>query len=174
MFLSVLDLHVTSKLGEACRYYARYIDDGLLCLNMSSMQDSSVTKVLTGRNEHIRTEPVRSLCSDHNFLDLQLGVKPATESHRAEVDYQLYRKPLNIYNYIPANSDHPRAVCKSIVHTEAIRLLRTCKKHAPYEKQCGFFASALSRRGHANGMIWNILAHYPFVEEPQFKMCDED
>ena len=83
------------------------------------------------------------------------------------MDYQLHRKPLNIYNYIPANSDHPRAVCKSIVHMEAIRLLRSCKKHAPYEKQCGFFASVLSRRGHASGMIWNILAHYPFVEKLQ-------
>ena len=44
VFLSVFDLHVTSKLGEACKYYVRYIDDGLFCLNMSSMQDSFVTE----------------------------------------------------------------------------------------------------------------------------------
>ena len=164
VFLSVFDLHVVSMLDKVCKFYARFIDDGLLCIDMSTTDDTSIFSILNGWNRHIQTDPVTSSCTQH-FLDVQLTLRLQDGDVPAEVDYQLYRKPLNIYNYIPANSDHPISVCRSIVHTEAVRLLRTNKRHETFDIQRSLFARLLGRRGHSQSTIWSILHRYPFVDK---------
>ena len=116
VFLSVYDLHVTSMLAAACKFYARFIDDGLLCVDVSKTDDSSIFSILNSWNRHIQTDSVASSCSQH-FLDLQLTLRSCDDAVPAEVQYELYRKPLNIYNYIlqTATTQH---LCVSLLSTQ--------------------------------------------------------
>ena len=153
------------RVRPSCGFHARQSLQVLcqihrwLCIDMSTTDDTSIVSIRNGWNRHIQTDHVTSSCTQH-FLDVQLTLTLQDGDIPAEVDYQLYRKPFKIYSYIPANSDHPTSVCRSIVHTEAVRLLRTNKR---YERS--LFARLLGRRGHSQSTIWSILHRYPFVDK---------
>ena len=89
VFLSVFDLHVVSMLDKVCKFYARFIDDGCLCIDMSTTDDISIFSILKSWNRHIQTDPVTSSCTQH-FLDVQLTLKWQDGDVPAEVDYQFY------------------------------------------------------------------------------------
>ena len=158
------------RVRPSCGFHARQSLQVLcqihrwLCIDMSTTDDTSIFSIRNGWNRHIQTDHVTSSCTQH-FLDVQLTLTLQDGDIPAEVDYQLYRKPFKIYSYIPANSDHPTSVCRSIVHTEAVRLLRTNKRYETFDIQRSLFARLLGRRGHSQSTIWSILHRYPFVDK---------
>ena len=160
IYLNSYDVYLTEKLNMCCKQYFRYIDDGLLCIGSSGITEHVVMDVLNTWNPHIRTEPVL-LSASTNFLDLTLDIVDGG-SVTGEIRYQTYRKPLNIYGYIPASSSHHPAAFESIIRTEAIRLLRTNKYQDTYAAQLRFFSNKLAKRGYSRSLIDRILLKYPF------------
>ena len=77
-----------------------------------------------------------------SFLDLLLHIV------EGELVYSTYRKPLNTYNYTPANSNHPNAVFDGIVMKELCRLHRTNSTHDSFLGQLQFFQARLKDRGY--------------------------
>jgi hypothetical protein len=83
-----------------------------------------------------------------NYLDLRISMNP-----RGSVEYQLFRKPLNIYQYLPRASCHNAHVFNAVVHSEATRILRRCSDTSCAESHLLFFLRKLVRRGYAVGKI---------------------
>ena len=129
------------------KFYARFIDDGLLGVDVSKTGDSSIFRRLNSWNRHIQMDAVPSSCSQH-FLDLQPAPKSRDDAVPPKIEYGLY---------IPAT--------QHLIHTEAVRLMRTSKRCESYNLPCCLYVRSLGPRGHSQNMIWSILQRYTFTDK---------
>jgi len=83
-----------------------------------------------------------------DYLDLDISI--VNNSGHGRISYQLFRKPLNIYQYLPRSSCHPESVFGSVIHSEATRILRRCESHPVAQQQLQFFRSKLISRGYSD------------------------
>lgn len=67
------------------------------------------------------------------FLDVLLSID------KGLVNLGTYRKPINVYQHTPFNSNHSRKTLLEIIHTEAIRCLRTSQVEEHFEFEKTFF-----------------------------------
>ena len=96
-----------------------------------------------------------------HFLDIDLDIS------RDVLDHAVYRKPLNTYNYTPANSCHARQTFDGIVATELNRLSRICKCKTRYDAEVLFFFDKLHQRGYDINKCFEILSQLsPAVAAP--------
>ena len=86
---------------------------------------------------------IRCVCAHLSFLGLLLVLQDA------HVSYSTFRKPLNSYCYIPADSNHACSVRRGIICTELIRLLRTNLGWDAFYHQVCVFINELKLRGFA-------------------------
>lgn len=76
------------------------------------------------------------------FLDLLLSLRDRT------IVYELYRKPINTYQYLEWDSGHPLATKKGFVIGEIVRIFRNCSDHDTALKHVDFFRSKIRLRGY--------------------------
>ena len=86
-----------------------------------------------------------------NFLDLKLW---ASESL---LTYDLFRKPRNLYLYLPFGSNHPPSVFRSLITGEAKRIQRRCKDAKRVQHHLAFFRERLVERGYSRSFISRVL-----------------
>lgn len=76
------------------------------------------------------------------FLDLEITLRDG------QIVYELYRKPINTYQYIEWDSAHPLACKKGFVTGEVLRILRNCSERATALKHIDFFHARIRARGY--------------------------
>jgi hypothetical protein len=144
IYLNKLDLFILATHGSDLAFYARLVDDSVVC---SSSVDSILDTMSTFHHTivwDITSRGGRAHLNEHAvpFLDVSL-------SHdMGKIDYETYRKPLNVYLYIPWNSCHPRTCFDALVKGETIRLWRTCLSKHAFASQANFFVEKLVSRGY--------------------------
>ena len=62
--------------------------------------------------------------------------------------YDVYRKPLALFHYVPRTSCHPTGTFKAIIQSEAYRLLRRCDSREKANIAINFFRQKLYNRGY--------------------------
>ena len=100
------DRHIQSMLGDSLYQQFRYIDDGLLAVH-EDVDDTTLAMAINSWNDRIQTDEVKS-GNVVVFLDLELSLQPNLSG--MEVNYQTFRKPQNIYSFVPGNSEHVPSV----------------------------------------------------------------
>ena len=104
-------IRTCSDMGFRVLGWRRFIDDGFCLLPFHS------SRTLIGFANSWNTQIIWEL-SGHDaavpFLDLQVSV----QQHR--LHFQTYRKPQNIYAYLPRSSCHPPSVFESLVTGETM------------------------------------------------------
>ena len=64
------------------------------------------------------------------------------------IKFDLFRKPLNLYHYVPRSSCHKASVFSSVIAGEATRILRRCSCRTRAEYHLAFFRKKLLDRGY--------------------------
>ena len=150
-------IRTCSDMGFRVLSWRRFIDDGFCLLPFHSSRtliefaNSWNTQIIWELSGHDAAVP---------FLDLQVSV----QQHR--LHFQTYRKPQNIYAYLPRSSCHPPSVFESLVTGETTRLHRTNYRNpASFHEQVEFFVEKLCRRGY------NSLQARKLIERTSRRLC---
>ncbi|QBM85393.1 hypothetical protein METSCH_A00100 [Metschnikowia aff. pulcherrima] len=119
--------------------YLRYIDDVLIIGTKAELDRVAEQEHFLDLPLEVNWEkPAKSL----PFLDLQLSISEHS------IVYELYRKPINTYQYLEWDSDHPRATKKGFVIGEIVRIFRNCSERATALKHVNFFHQKIRARGY--------------------------
>jgi hypothetical protein len=82
------------------------------------------------------------------FLDLCLQLKISDRGYK--IQHSMYRKPLNLYLYIPFTSLHPQSVFKSFVSGEIRRINLLNQSDTDKLRHQQYFFRCLRARGYPN------------------------
>lgn len=143
VLLDDFDHHVTQ--AGNLDFFCRFVDDAL-CLTQAQHIDS----IISAANSWHRCIVCEATAfgTQVNYLDLSISINSG-----GSFEYQLFRKPLNIYQYLPRASCHNSHVFDAVVHSEATRIFRRCSDASCAESHLLFFLHKLVRRGYAVGQI---------------------
>ena len=163
LYLDVLDSHVWQGSEGALKCLFRYIDDGFGVLDSRKISVHELQRLLNGWNASIKVPSVET-SSPLPFLDLALEKRVLDERNRKfGVKFSTFRKKLNIYSYVPGDSDHHPCMMQSTIRGELTRLLRTNSSVDSFEQEVKFFRLKWTRRGHDGKEFDRIAKSYPWL-----------
>ena len=112
-------------------------------------------------------------CKGVPYLDLELGLRRDNS-----VTFDLYRKPMNLYQYLPRGSCHRHSVFQCLVRGEARCILKRCPDAEDADKHLSFFHLQLVKRGcrtheivHQFHSAKHRHAHPNVVRGPEVRKC---
>ena len=121
-------------------YYARYIDDIFaICVNTSSA--NNIVECFNSQCSSIQLEQV-TIGQSGIFLDLKLSIV------NNAVQYTLYQKELNNYQYIPPTTMHGQHVLKNTIINELKRYRLYCSLEEDFISIARLFHKRLVQRGY--------------------------
>ena len=154
IYLSEMDLVVSEALHANMYAYKRFVDDILIITDAATEQILDYFQRF-GDGLTITHETDEDSLHTH-FLDLMIDIRDASLS------WSTYRKPMNMYDYVPGNSSHSAHTKQALVKTELVRLLKTNSCEDAYEYNRDFFLGKLNKRGH-DVLATRCVAHtYPY------------
>ena len=95
------------------------------------------------------------------MLDLELSLHYDHHSDFDTISHKIYQKPLNIYQYIPTQSEHKSSLYNNFVLQELKRYNLACTDFTDYQSICSSFADRLAARGYAKEIYNNALLKVP-------------
>ena len=163
LYLDVLDSHVWQNSGGALKCLFRYIDDGFGVLDTRKFTFNELQSLLNSWNTSIKVPSIETSCP-LPYLDLALEKLSLPENSRKfGVKFSTFRKKLNIYSYVPGDSDHHPSMMQSTIRGELTRLLRTNSSVRRFEREVKFFLLKWTRRGHDGREFDRIAKSYPWL-----------
>ena len=84
-------------------------------------------------------------------------------NRKSGVRFSTFRKKLNIYSYVPGESDHHQCMMQNTISGELTRLLRTNSSVGSYEQEVKFFRLKWTKRGHYGKEFDRIAKSYPWL-----------
>lgn len=149
IYLSELDRKLVHEYAEHLWFYGRYIDD---IIAVTSLESETLVSQINSWHGNLRVE----LSGENavNFLDLALWLE------NQAVCWSLYSKPMNLFLYVPADSNHPLSSFKSIVTGGYVRCVRRNKTKADFERNWVKFQQRLKDRGFSLTTVNTILQQY--------------
>ena len=142
IYLAVRERNFVSTLKEIWQtYYFRYLDD--ICLLVPKGYEDRVVQFIESRLDRPLQINWTKSAKRQNFLDLEIEI-----TAQNDIIYEMFRKPINRYEYIPWSSFHPYAVKKGFVTAEVRRIIRTCKRKQDQEKHFELLYQNLRKRGY--------------------------
>jgi len=166
IYLSVSDDEILAFKRSCCPsllLFARFVDDAFaiihqddlaaLVVRLNSWHHSIVWSITASGRRHIP------------FLDLLVSIEDS-----CCITWELFRKPLHKYLYVPRNSCHPPSVFQGLIVGESLRILRRCQKLAAADKHLSLFAMHLVNRGYSRAEIEaGIVKARRIASRPRFQ-----
>lgn len=155
LYLWHFDCFLEERCGAQLQLLRRYIDD--LLLLWAGVPDALLDYANSWHD---------SLCFDLggsgtvNFLDVTLSILPDRRVH-----WSLYRKPRNLYLYVPANSCHPVSSFKSLQVGGFLRCIRRNRLASDVERSLSFFKQQLKARGYCIKEFDDLIARFRLREQ---------
>lgn len=150
IFLTALELKLLYTLKY--RIYQRYLDD-----IFAVMTKEVATFFITAFNKlcpSIKLEAV-TISNTAIFLDLYIEIVDR------RVEFSVYQKPANIYQYIPPLSRHPRPVFTAWIKEELIRYRLKSSRPSDFIELCRKFSDRLRARGYSTEYVARALVTIP-------------
>ena len=118
--------------------------------------------LLNGWNACIKVPSIETT-SPPPYQDLALEKRVlAEDSRKFGVKFSIFRKKLNIYSYVPGDSDHHPCMMQSTIRGELTNLFRTNSSIDSFEQEVKFFRLEWTRRGHDGREFDRIAKCYPW------------
>lgn len=137
--------------------YYRYLDDILIIVQDDNANYArNLMRLAMCPLEVVFTEPL----ARQSFLDLDITIK------RTEISFETFRKPINVYQYMPWSSCHPISTKQGFVFGETKRIIRTCSTYEARLKHVGIFYNCLRARGYPPGFCMKWITK-GFTSEPR-------
>ena len=153
LYLDELDRKVVQQHSEKLGFFARLVDDSLVCaLHVDDVLDT-LNSWKPGIDWIVSARGGRSQLGEDEvpFLDIQLS------HHMGHMAWRTFRKPLNRYLYLPRASAHPKNVFVALIAGETHRLWRSNRSRAHLFRELTFFVEKLADRGYARHVSWNVI-----------------
>jgi hypothetical protein len=150
IFLTALEIKLLYTLKY--RIYQRYLDD-----IFAVMTKEVATFFITAFNKlcpSIKLEAV-TISNVAIFLDLRIEIV------NRRVEFSVYQKPANIYQYIPPLSRHPRPVFTAWIKEELIRYRLKSSRPSDFIELCRKFSDRLRARGYSTEYVARALVTIP-------------
>ena len=149
IYLSELDRKLSLECAEHLWFYGRYIDD---IVAVTSLESETLISRINSWHGNLQVE----LSGENavNFLDLTLWLENQV------ICWSLYSKPMNLFLYVPADSNHPLSSFKSIVTGGYVRCVQRNKATADFERSWVQFQQRLKDRGFSLTTVNMILRQY--------------
>ena len=128
---------------EARSPYGRYIDDCICILPPDRVSQFFIRA--NAWHPSITVEQAAMGRSNVPYLDIAISLSSANQ-----FTFELYRKPMNLYQYLPRASCHRPSVFASLIKGEAIRIMRRCSSCRVAQKHLSIFKSHLIKRGYSS------------------------
>ena len=139
IYLWHFDCFIEQHCGKQLQFVRRYIDD-LLFLWAGDPAD--LTKLADSWHQALKFQLAG--CGTVNFLDVVLSIRADRGVH-----WSLYRKPKNLFLYVPANSCHPASCFKSLQLGGFLRCNRRNRLAQDKQQSLNFFKLRLKDRGYS-------------------------
>ena len=98
-----------------------------------------------------------------DFLDLT--IYKGDQFHFSNIlDTKTFQKPLNLFQYLHFNSEHPIATFKAIIKGECVRYVRTNTRHETYIATVQLFKQRLTKRGYPPHFTEKIVNTVKYCE----------
>jgi hypothetical protein len=136
-----------NQFSKRCLFYSRYIDDIFFVFTGNIVEYIKFKFAMNNYIQDITLTIERNITSV-NFLDLTVN-----RNNSNKIEFRTYRKPINIYQYIPSSSNHSRATIKGFIFGEMIRHVRNNTNKNDRIANIQFFLFKLLKRGYR----WNFL-----------------
>ena len=101
--------------------YSRFIDDILIILDKELNESDFLKQFLNLKLNIVHSEEV-------NFLDLNISFDPLT----CKLNFSLYIKPTNTFQYLLSFSNHPKFIFDNIPKSLFLRIRRICSSYTDY------------------------------------------
>jgi hypothetical protein len=153
---------IDSVAAQHCICYLRYQDDIKACLAPASLEPF----LLALRTAHpsiaftTSADPPAVPRVAHKFsifLDLHLFKGPSFAT-TGVLSSRLYRKPMNLFLYIPFSSMHNRHSLSGFIKAEAIRIVKSSSHFTFYLDDLKLFIAGLRDRGYPFDFITTALS----------------
>eukprot|EP00804_Cyclotella_cryptica_P024637 CCRYP_001640-RA/>CCRYP_001640-RA protein AED:0.55 eAED:0.55 QI:0/-1/0/1/-1/0/1/0/146 len=89
----------------------------------------------------------KPLSTSVNFMDLTISIAGTG------LLTTLYKKPQNLYLYLPPHSLHPRGIKTGLILGEVLRIRRLCSKQEDANKHIRQLFQRLCKRGHDSSAL---------------------
>ena len=144
VYLNGMDQLVMSEVGERLGLYCRYADD---ILGLAESEDlDRIADVVNSWNANIQVE-LGASGSCVPYLDISVNLSGG------KISFSLFRKPQNLYLYLPRTSCHPEPVFRSVCSGEGTRLARRCQQQHVLSRELAFTCQKLISRGYSYSLI---------------------
>ena len=142
-----------------CRF--RYFDDGFGVLDTGKITINELSCLLSDWNESFKVPSIET-SSTLPYPDLALKKCVLAENNSNFVlNLSTFRKKLDIYSYVPGESDHHLCMMQSTIRSELTGLLLTNSSVGSFEREVKFFRLKWTRRGHDGREFHRISKCYP-------------
>ena len=139
-----------TSVQQAC-LYGRFIDDCICILPVTRV--SEFMNQANAWHPSITVEQAAIGRSAVPYLDITITLDSVNSC-----TFELYRKPLNLYQYLPRASCHRSSIFASLVKGEALRILRRCTSPLKARVHLCIFKSHLIRRGYSAAEVNKAFA----------------
>jgi hypothetical protein len=137
-------------------FYRRYIDDVFIIWVPLGTEIHDSNRYRSFQQEFNSFGKLKWEFSDRstvtNFLDLTITI-----TTNGFLKTKLYEKPENLYLYLPANSSHPFANLKGLVHGMVYRTIRLTSDFADQQRELQNLFNRLHARGYPKSLIRGII-----------------
>jgi len=151
MYLCFFDKFLLDSFGDQIQFLCRLVDDLLL---LTSVDSNVIVTTANSWNEGVQLELTGM--GIVNFLDETYSI----QEHSRRLHWELYLKPQNLCLYLPATSNHPLSVAKSLIIGGAIRCNRRNRLRQDELRHLGLFKERLRERGYSLKFIDKVLQRY--------------
>lgn len=134
-----------------CLFYCRYIDDIFFVFPYNIIKFIKMKIKMNNFVKGIKLTIIRSTDSV-NFLDLTIK-----RNVNDKIKFCTFRKPTNIYQYLPLHSNHSRATISGFIFGELLRHVRNNTRIEDRIKNMHIFYLHLLRRGYPRRYLHRIF-----------------
>ena len=153
MYLAeTLDKHIRVHLNP--RVLKRYIDDGVCIIKLTPFRTVHDTLNSWHKSLHVAEKDLTLSRHKVHILDTWI-----IADEQGFLHHETYRKPLTIYDYIPAGSAHKKTMFASIARSECMRMTLTNTHRKDFLKNMRLFANKARNRGHCVRQIIQNTKH---------------
>jgi hypothetical protein len=155
--------------------YRRFLDDVLGLVTGSADEVAHLRHLLNNCIPGLTFEWAVSRQSVA-FLDLyvELSRTSSALSKTVHVHTCVYQKPLNAYQYIPWQSDHPVNVKKAFIKGELLRYTRTSSSYAAYKAIELLFYERLRARGYPVCLLNAAFKQVNYLRDRASSLLDRE
>ena len=147
MFEIITELVNTFPYKNKIIHLSIYRDDGFILY--SGTKEELLTFFSIANNIHSLLKFTYEIATNNlKFLDVEVFKGPRFQNHNI-LDFRIYRKPTENYQYLHRSSAHPPSVFKGLVIGEITRIIRCTNNQSDIKTQIDLLFEHLRKRGYS-------------------------